>query len=268
MAYLLIALLLLCSAFCSGSEIAYTSLSKLKFKKELENPTFSDKLVRFIYNRYDYALSTILIGNNLVNIAATSTATVIAVGIAAKANMSDDAASSLVTVIMTVLILIIGEITPKMIARRINETFAKFAAYPLLVMMLIFFPAVFLTSVIVKLFSLMWTNKGEQTVTITEEEFENILDTAEDDGVIDEDETELLQSALEFSDMEAAEILTPRIDVVGFEIGDSMEHILEVIEETQFSRLIASYMSSSKISENCLYSSRDISSRDLLRLTQ
>ncbi|MBQ3592764.1 MAG: HlyC/CorC family transporter [Clostridia bacterium] len=236
MAYLGIALLLLCSAFCSGSEIAYTSLSKLKYKKELENPTFSEKVVRFIYNHYDYALSTILIGNNLVNIAATSTATVIAVGIAKDLSVSYDAASSIVTVIMTVLILIIGEITPKMIARRINEGFAKFAAYPILVMMVVFFPAVLITSVVVKLFSLMWTRKNEQVVTITEEEFENILDTAEDDGVIDEEETELLQSALEFSDMEAAEILTPRIDVVGFEIGDSMEHILEVIEETQFSR--------------------------------
>ncbi len=236
MAYLFIALLLLCSAFCSGSEIAYTSLSKLKFKKEAENPSASEKLVRFIYNHYDYALSTILIGNNLVNIAATSTATVIAVGFASKYNMTDDAASSIVTVIMTVLILIIGEITPKMIARRINEPFAKFAAYPLLVMMVVFFPAVLLTSLVVKLFSLIWTKKDEQTVTITEEEFENILDTAEDEGVIDEGETELLQSALEFSDMDAADILTPRIDVVGFEIGDSMEHILEVIEETQFSR--------------------------------
>ena len=237
MAYFLIVFLLLCSAFFSGTEIAYTSLSKLKMKKESEHPTLVQKLVNFIYNHYDYALSTVLVGNNLVNIGATSVATVIAVQLAASLNgrLSDDAASSLVTVIMTVLILIIGEITPKMIARRCSEHFAKIAAWPLLILMIAFFPIVWLTTCIVNIFSLLWKKDG-QAVTITEEEFENLLDTAEDEGVIDESETELLQSALEFTDLDAADILTPRIDVVGFEIGDSMESILKTITETQFSR--------------------------------
>ena len=237
MAYVLIVFLLLGSAFFSGTEIAYTSLSKLKMKRDQENPTRLQKLVGFIYNHYDYALSTVLVGNNLVNIGATSVATVIAVKLAAnmEGRLSDDGASTIVTVIMTILILIVGEITPKMIARRCSETFAKIAAWPLMILMVLFFPVVFLTTCVVNLFSLLW-KKDEQAVTITEEEFENLLDTAEDEGVIDESETELLQSALEFTDMDAADILTPRIDVVGFEIGDSMEHILEVIQETQFSR--------------------------------
>ena len=238
MEYVLIAFLLLGSAFFSGTEIAYTSLSKLKMKRENENPTAVQKLVGFIYNHYDFALSTVLVGNNLVNIGATSVATVLAVKLAATMDgrITDDTASSIVTVVMTVLILIIGEITPKMIARRCNETFAKIAAYPLLVLMILFFPVVWLSTCIVKAFSKLWTKKDEHQVTITEEEFENLLDTAEDEGVIDENETELLQSALEFTDMDAADILTPRIDVVGFELNDSMEHILQVINETQFSR--------------------------------
>ena len=237
MAYLYIALLLLCSAFFSGTEIAYTSLSKLKLKKESENPSRTLRLVSFIYNRYDYALSTVLVGNNLVNIAATSVATVLAVQLAATMNgtLSDDAASSVVTIVMTAIILIVGEITPKMIARRCSDAFAKMAAYPLLVVMIAFFPVVWLTTCIVNVLSLLW-KKDVQDVTITEEELENLLDTAEDEGVIDESETELLQSALEFTDMDAADILTPRIDVVGFEINDSIEHVLEVISETQFSR--------------------------------
>lgn len=239
MEYLYIALLLLCSAFCSGTEIAYTSLSKLKLRKENEKPSRIQRLVNYIYNHYENALSTILIGNNLVNIAATSVATVIAVNLAdtvLKGILSDDAVSSVVTVVMTVLILIIGEITPKMIARRCSEKFASLAAVPLIVLMVVFFPAVWLTGLVVKLFSLMWRNGKDQEVTITEEDLETILDTAEDAGVIDENETELLQSALEFSDLSAADILTPRIDVVGFEISDSLEHVLEVINETQFSR--------------------------------
>ena len=237
MAYILIAFLLMASAFFSGTEIAYTSLSKLKLKRDSENPTTVQKLVGFIYNHYDYALSTVLVGNNLVNIGATSVATVIAVKLAASmgGRIGDDEASTIVTVIMTVLILIIGEITPKMIARRCNEQIAKFAAWPLIILMILFFPVVWLTSCIVRIFSLLW-KRDEQAVTITEEELENLLDTAEDEGVIDESETDLLQSALEFTDLDAADILTPRIDVIGFELHDSMESILKTISETQFSR--------------------------------
>ena len=238
MEYIAIAFLLMGSAFFSGTEIAYTSLNKLKMKKESENPSRIQKLVNYIYNHYDNALSTLLIGNNLVNIGATSIATVLAVKLAdsMSGRISDDTASSLVTILMTVLILIVGEITPKMIARRCSDTISKVAAVPLMVMMVVFFPAVLVTSWIVKAFSLLWRKKDGQDVTITEEEFENILDTAEDEGIFDENETELLQSALEFTDLDAGDILTPRIDVVGFELNDELTDILNVINETQFSR--------------------------------
>ena len=238
MEYLLIVLCLIGSAFFSGTEIAYTSLSKLKMKQQEDSKRPLQRLVNFIYNHYDFALSTVLVGNNLVNIAATSVATVLAVNLAAASGgqLNNEMAASIVTVVMTGIILIVGEITPKMIARRCSDSFAKLAAYPLLVLMILFFPVVWLTSLIVKLLSYLWKKKDAQEVTITEEEFENLLDTAEDEGVIDETETELLQSALEFTDMDAADILTPRIDVVGFEIGDSMESILATIQETQFSR--------------------------------
>lgn len=237
MAYLLIFFLLMGSAFFSGTEIAYTSLSKLKIKRDSENPTTVQKLVSFIYNHFDFALSTVLVGNNLVNIGATSVATVLAVNLAVRMDgrITDQTASTLVTLIMTVLILIIGEITPKMVARRCSETIAKLAAWPLLVLMIVCFPVVWITTTIVNLFSVLW-KRDERAVTITEEELENLLDTAEDEGVIDESETELLQSALEFTDLDAADILTPRIDVIGFELHDSMDHILNTIAESQFSR--------------------------------
>ena len=238
MEYLLIVLCLIGSAFFSGTEIAYTSLNKLKLRQDGENPTGAARLVHYIYNHYDRALSTLLIGNNLVNIAATSLATVLAVRLTADmaGKITDEQASSIVTVLMTVLILIIGEITPKMIARRCADTIAKISAWPLLILMILLFPAVLITTAFVNLCSRLWTPKDGRKVTITEEELENILDTAEDEGIIDENETELLQSALEFSDMDAGDILTPRIDVVGFEIHDSREEILKIINETQFSR--------------------------------
>jgi CBS domain containing-hemolysin-like protein len=105
-----------------------------------------------------------------------------------------------------------------------------------MVLMILFFPLVWLTSLIVNGLNRLFRKNDEKQVTVTEEELENILDTAEEEGVMEESEAELLQSALEFTDMHAADILTPRIDVVGFEIGDSMDHILSVIQETQFSR--------------------------------
>ena len=236
MEYILIAFLLLGSAFFSGTEIAYTSLSKLKVKKEGEKQTPTEKLVGFIYNHYDFALSTVLVGNNLVNIAATSVATVLAVNLTASMAISDEGASSIVTIVMTVIILVVGEITPKMVARRIVEPFAKMAAFPLLILMIVFFPVVLITSGIVKVLSVFWKKAADQDVTITEEELENLLDTAEDEGVIDENETELLQSALEFTDLDAGDILTPRIDVIGFDINAPIEEILSIISESQFSR--------------------------------
>ena len=238
MEYILIVLCLLGSAFFSGTEIAYTSLNKLKMKQEEDNLSAASRLVRYIYNHYDRALSTLLIGNNLVNIAATSLATVLAVRLATQmaGKITDEQASTIVTVVMTVIILIVGEITPKMIARRCSDTIARVSAWPLMILMILLFPAVMVTTSIVNLFSKLWTTKEGRKVTITEEEFENILDTVEDEGVIDENETELLQSALEFSDMDAWDILTPRVDVIGFEVNDSLEEILRIINETQFSR--------------------------------
>ena len=105
MEYLYIVLLLLGSAFFSGTEIAYTSLNKLKIKKEEEHPSLVQKLVRFIYNHYEQALSTVLVGNNLVNIGATSVATVLAVNLAVRMDgrITDQTASTIVNLVMTVL---------------------------------------------------------------------------------------------------------------------------------------------------------------------
>ena len=218
MQYLLLVLLLMGSAFFSGTEIAFTSLNKLRLKKEADQATKAEKLVLYICNHYDNALSTVLIGNNLVNIGATSIATVIAVSLAAasQGKISDDTASSIVTIVMTIVILIVGEITPKMLAKRYNEVIVRVVCWPLMALMILLYPAVLLSTAIVNLFSLLWRRKkDDENVTITEEDLESILDTVEDEGIINENQTELLQSALEFTDLQASDILTPRIDVIG-----------------------------------------------------
>jgi len=238
MSYVLIAVLICFSAFFSGSEIAYTSLNKLRVKKEAEQGNKLSKMVVYICDHYQNILSTILIGNNLVNIAATSVAAVIALQVAERFGMDDGTAATVVTLIMTILILIFGEISPKVISARKNEAISKFAAYPLLILMVVFYPLVFLSTGITKALSFIWRRHDEEEdVTITEEEFATILETVEDEGVLDEDQTELLQSALEFPDLNAEDILTPRIDMVSFDINAPLDKVLEVIAETQFSRI-------------------------------
>ena len=123
MEYLYIALLLLCSAFCSGTEIAYTSLSKLKVKKEGEKQTPTEKMVSFIYNHYDFALSTVLVGNNLVNIGATSVATVLAVNLAVRMDgrITDQTASTITVVDMMGREVTLTEVPQRVVALSAGE---------------------------------------------------------------------------------------------------------------------------------------------------
>ncbi len=232
-----IVLLLIASAFFSGSEIAFNNLSKVKMKKESDSEDKTSRLVKYLYKHYDSLLATLLIGNNLVNIGSTSIATVLAVTLAGlSSRLTNRSASTVSTVLMTALILIFGEITPKIIGTRRSEAITRIASYPLLVLMILLSPLVFITTGLVNVCSRLWIKPGEEDVTVTEADLESILDTVEDEGVIDEDDADLLQSALEFSELEAGDILTPRIDVVGLEVNDTIEHVLEVFRETQFSR--------------------------------
>ena len=237
MEYILIALLLLCSAFCSGTEIAYTSLNKLKLHKENEKPTRTQRLVAYIYNHYDNALSTILIGNNLVNIAATSVATVIAYNLASAmaGGISEDAASSITTVVMTVLILIFGEISPKIFAKRANEAFSRFCAVPLRCMMTVLYPVIWLVEQLIDALAKLWGTAADTAVT--EEDLSAMLDTIEDEGVMEEETTELLQSALDFSETTAQEILVPRVDMLAIDIEDSYDEIVKTALDAPFSRI-------------------------------
>ena len=193
--YLLIVLLIAFSAFFSGSEISYSSLNALRMKNAAESGGLAAKAAYWIYQAYDSALVTILIGNNLVNIASSSVATLIAVSL-----LGDEGAWA-ATAVMTVLILTFGEIIPKIIAVQLPEGFAKFVALPLRVMMFITKPIVWVFNKLLMLLDRVWARFGESGPTVTEDDLETILETVEDEGVIDEDRAELLQSALDFGDV-------------------------------------------------------------------
>lgn len=222
---------LLFSAFFSSSEIAYASANSLRLKRAAEEKgTASAKLAYKIYNNYENALATILIGNNLVNIASESVATVLVIGWLGSSN------AWVATIGMTVIVLICGEIVPKIVAKTMPETVSTWYAFPLYTLMIITKPIVVLVDAIVKLVSHLW-KKGVDNAPISEEELETILDTVEDEGVIDEEKCDLLQSAFDFDEVQAYEIITPRVDLISIDAESTREEMLETLLDSVYTRI-------------------------------
>lgn len=229
--YLGIVLLIVLSAFFSGSEIAFASVNKVRLKKSAQSGNLYAKNALYISEHFDDALSTILIGNNLVNIAASSISTVIAIGL-----MGESGAVA-ATLIMTIIILLFGEITPKIIAKQQCDKFVLLVSYPLIVLMFILKPIIAVVVLIVNTISKLWAEDGQKEPSVTEEELFSIIESVEDDGIIDKGRSELLQSALEFSDISVQEILTPRMDMVAINIDDDMDDIIEIALSSPYSRI-------------------------------
>jgi len=230
--YLAIVMLIAFSAFFSGSEIAFASANKMRLKKGAAEKGLREKVAYEISENYSTALSSILIGNNLVNIAASSVATVIAMSIFGE---NSSKGPVIATTVMTILILIFGEITPKIIAKKNCDIFSVTVSLPLKVVMTLLKPVNTVVMGILHFFEKLW-GKTEGP-SMTEEELASIIEIIEDEGVIDEDQSELLQSALEFSDITAQEILKPRVDMVAIDIDDDFEEIRELIFNVPYSRI-------------------------------
>jgi len=218
------------SAFFSGSEIAFASANTLRLKTSAESGSKSSALALYICDFYDKALCTILIGNNLVNIASSSLATVIAM------SLVGDAGAVYATGVMTVLILIFGEIVPKILAKDHCSGFVLTAAAPLRFLMIVTKPLVAVITWTLDKIALLWGGDPEPE-PITPDELMTIIETVEDEGVIDEDRSELLQSAVGFGETAIEDILTPRVDLLSIDLSDSREEILKAMDESPFSRL-------------------------------
>ncbi|MBR5773680.1 MAG: HlyC/CorC family transporter [Clostridia bacterium] len=228
---IILAVLVALSAYFSASETAFLSLNRIRIKNLAEDGNKRARLVLRLYDNYDKVLSTILVGNNIVNIAAASIATVFFVGL-----MKDDnTGPAVATVVMTVALLIFGEISPKTIAKEKADGFAMATAPVLNAIVFVLTPINFIFSLWKKLLSLVF--KFSDDDAITEEELLTIVEEAESEGGIDSEESELIRSAIEFSDLEASDILTPRVDVVAVSTEDSQERISRTFVETGFSRL-------------------------------
>ena len=233
-------LLLIASAYFSATEMAFSSVSKIKLLSCREEEEKRVDLAMKIRDKYDLYLTTLLVGNNLVNCGAAAVATIFAGHVynalfAAGVSVLESAVTSVTTAVTTVLVFIFAETVPKNYAKDMPERWALSAAPSLRVIKYILYPITIIFLGISKLLNKIVVVKEEPTVT--EEELSTIIETSEEDGVLDEDQSELLQSALEFSKTRVADILTLKADVEWLDISLSREEIFERVKKTKFSRL-------------------------------
>ena len=233
----IILLMLVLSAFFSGSEISFNAANKMRLRKAGEAGSKTAKLANKISEHFTIALSAILIGNNLANIAASTAATSIAIALLSGVSGGDAIASTLATVIMTVIVLIFGEIVPKLLCKQHADTVVMWIAIPVLILMIVLSPAVAVVMGLLWVLRLIWGKDKNEGVDVTEEEFSSIIDTVEEEGVIDEGQSDLLQSTLEFHETTIEEVMTPRIDLTTIDIDDDRESIIDTIENSTYSRI-------------------------------
>ena len=227
---IILVILIMFSAYFSATETAFSSLNKIRIKMLADDGNKRAALVLDMTENFDRLLTTVLIGNNIVNIASTSIATVFFISLLGNAS-----GPTVSTVVMTVLVLIFGEITPKSIAKEKPESFAMFSAPFIKVLFMVFIPFVWFFSAWKKMLKKLF--KLENNDAITGDELLNIVEEAEDSGGIDEEESDLIRSAISFSDLTAEDILTPRVDIIAIDKYDSEDKIAQVFDDSKFSRL-------------------------------
>jgi CBS domain containing-hemolysin-like protein len=225
----LLGFLLLCSAFFSASETAFSSLNRIKIKNWANHGNKKAAQVLALSENYDKLLSAVLIGNNVVNIASSSIAAVIFMGFFGNFGVT------ISTLVMTVLVLVIGEISPKTLAKEAPEQFAMFSAPALKVMMILLTPFYYLVGAWKKLIVRMFKVNSDRSVT--EEELITFVEEVRQDGGINEREEDMIKQAIEFDDLTANDILTPRVDLEAVSKEDSIEEIERKFFSTRFSRL-------------------------------
>ncbi|MEG0854486.1 MAG: hemolysin family protein [Angelakisella sp.] len=226
---LVVVALLGCSAFFSAAETAFSSVNLLRIRSMAEEGNRNAKTAVRITSQFDKMLSTILIGNNVVNIGLSSLTTVIAT------NAFGSSGVAIATGVATFLVLTFGEIIPKSLAKENSEGIALSFAPLLSVLMLVLTPVAVVFMQLRRVFTR--GVQSEKQPTITEQELLFMLDTIEEEGVLEEQEKDLVQSALEFDETTVQEILTPRVNMVALDISDPAEEILSVVTGERFSRM-------------------------------
>ena len=227
---IVIGLLILCSSFFSCIETAFSCVSTARLKNEESKGNKKARNALFITENFDKALTTILIGNNVVNLGCSSLATVLCM------NIFQNFAAAISTGLTTILVLTFGEIIPKCIGKEKSEAVALNAAIILKGIMIVLTPLSFLF-IAIKTGALKLLNIRNDSPTVTEDELKYIIEHSENEGVLEEEESEMVQSALEFDEKSAFEVLTPRVDMLALDIDDDFETNKNKILTERYSRV-------------------------------
>lgn len=227
------------SAFFSASEMALSAANRLRLENTNESGDHRAGTALRLMDKFDTALSAILIGNNLVNVASSSISSVIALHIAQETGVAEGLMATIATVAVTIIVIICGETAPKIIAKKNATRLSLVVAGPIRALAFLLTPlvwcAVRLTEAIVSLLPESGTDEDAQEAAV--EELQSIIETAEDEDVIDEERSELLQAALDFGEISASEVMTARVDMTAIDIDDDWEDILAAVNDAPYSRL-------------------------------
>lgn len=228
--FVAIAIMVAFSAFFSSADMVYSTVDTLRLKKEAEKGSKTAKLALKFASEYDRTITTILFSNNLVNIAASSLASISYLG--------DLVGPGYTTIIMFLIIVTFAEIIPKVIGRVYSHALSKLFAYPILFFKYLFIPFVYASSAIGRLIvSPLYKKAKKEEEKVSDDELQEMVDTIEEEGVIDEDQGELLRSAITFMDTQAYEIMTPRVDIYAFDIDDDINNLINDEDIFMYSRV-------------------------------
>lgn len=231
---IILLILVLCSGFFSGAETAYTSLNRVRIKLLADDSDKKAQRTLLIFDNFDITITTILFCNNVVNIGTASLGTIIVYSL--FPNLSTNVVALISTISITILVLIFGEVLPKNYAKAHAETFALATSGTLLFIIRVLKPFSYPILKINKFASIIY-GKDENEASTTENELKAYIDSIEEEGVIEEEEGELVRSVLDFDETPVGDILTPRTDIIGIDISMDIEELLEIIFSEKFSRL-------------------------------
>ena len=227
--FILAILLLFCAAYFAVAETAFASASRNKIKTAADRGDSRAETALYVLDHFDRAISTLLIGTNIVHIAAASLVTV------AVTRLWGLNAVSISTIVTTIVVFFAGEMLPKSIAKKYPERLCKATAPSLRFFMLLFWPVSSLLTLIGRGAAAL--TKGDPEISVTEDELYDIIEDMTEEGSLDEEQGDLISSALQFGDVTVESVLTPRVDLVAIDIADSLEEILTCIKSTNHSRL-------------------------------
>lgn len=224
--------MIILSAFFSASETAFSSVNLIRLRQYAEDGRSGAKKALNVAERFDEVLLAILIGNNIVNLASASLATIVATEVLHLGASG----APIATAVMTILIIIFGEILPKSYAKENSESLTLAIGTIYYYMIIIMKPLIKIFMVLKEFVAKLYRKKDDEP-SVTEDELNVIIDTMEEEGVLQQDEVEMLQSVLDLSETFVKDIMTPRVDVIAVDVHDSTEHIKNVFLEEKYSRI-------------------------------